>query len=181
MRGPDRLLALAAQAASGSQRAEFGQVVGHHEQFGECLMRIVGGRRGQHHFTVGRQFDVPRFATAVGERDAAHFTVVLSGYQHVHRGGQVQIVTNELGMILTEYHLVTERIAAQRLSACGPDPAVFGIAQEDEGAVVVPADVLAPARDREVAPAAVAGTCCGEHHGVAAVAEQMGNRRAARG
>ena len=57
-----------------------------------------------------------------------------------------------------------------------PDVAAIRVAQENVLAVRVVSDVLAPARDAEIAPTAVARSCRRDHHGVVAVREQVGAR-----
>ena len=98
------------------------------------------------------------------------------------RGRQGAVAADELGVVLAEHDFVVVRLdAADRLRAGGPDLAALRVAQEDEGAPVVAGRVLAPARDGDVAPAAVAGAGGRQHHRVAAVRQQMRHRRAAGG
>ena len=70
---------------------------------------------------------------------------------------------------------------AGRLRAGRPHGAAGGVAQEDERAPVVARRVLAPARDGDVAPAAVARPRGRQHHRVAPVGQQVRDRRAAIG
>ena len=85
---------------------------------------------------------------------------------------------DELGMVFAEDDVCCVSAPPARDGCRRPTrlPAL-DIAQEDEGALVVAGGILAPARHRDVAPAAVAGAGGGQHHRIAAVRQQMRDRR----
>ena len=178
VRGPQRRFAGTARPACGNQRTEGWQVLGDHKQLGERRVGVVAGGAGQYQFGVGGQFDLPRDAAAVGQRDAAHFTVVLAGHQHFQAGGEIAVVAAVAGVVLCEHHFVIG-VAAARLRAQGPAGAIEGVPEKDKGAVRVAGAVFLPAGDGDVAPAAVTRAAGGEHHAVPAVTEQVSNRRIA--
>ena len=77
---------------------------------------------------------------------------------------------------------IVVRLDAARLESRRPRHAAAHVLDVDVGAEVVAGRVLAPARQRQIAPAAVSRAGRGEHGGVAAVREQMrGGRRLMRG
>ena len=67
-------------------------------------MRIIGRRGGQHQLGVGRQLDLTRAPTAIGERHATDLRVELAGDQHVQPGCQRGIVADEFRVVLPEDH-----------------------------------------------------------------------------
>ena len=109
----------------------------------------------------------------------AHFRVVFGRDQHLQGGRKRPVAARELGAVLVEGDLVAVGLGADRLVGRRPDLAAGDVPQEDVGAPVVAGGVLAPAGHRQVAPGAVAGSGGGEHHGIAAVGEQLGGRRGA--
>ena len=116
------------------------------------------------------------------DRDAANLGVVLGRDEHLQRRRERAVAARELGAILVEGDVVAVRLDAARLKARRPHVAAVDIAQEDVGAPVVAGRILAPARDRQIAPAAVSRAGGRQHHRVAAVRQQMRRgRRAVRG
>ena len=170
-----------AAAASPAWRRRSATILGLHEQLGEGRMRDVGRRRRQHELGIGGDFDLARVAAAVGDRDAADLGIVFGRDQDLQTRRQRSVAPGELGAVLGEGDLDSESGS----TPLGWKPAdqtlpLRDVAQEDVGAPIVAGGVLAPARDRQVAPAAVARAGGGDHHGVAAVRQQMRARRARR-
>ena len=93
---------------------------------------------------------------------------------------QRSVAARELGAILVERDIIVVGLGAARLKSRRPDVAAVDVAQKDVGAPVVAGGVLAPACDRQIAPAAVTRAGGGEHHGVAAVREQLRGRASRR-
>ncbi|MCY1390258.1 hypothetical protein D9M71_50740 [compost metagenome] len=156
VRDPDRRFLRRTRTAGGDQRAELGQPLGLHEQLGEGRVRIVGGRRREHQFGIGGEFDIAGAASVVGQGDLAYLAIVLAGDQHFETGGQRVLALQELGVMFLEEHFAAGHFRAARLQRRRPHRPALGIAQEDEAAPVVTRRVLAPARHGDVAPAAVA-------------------------
>ncbi|MNZ63373.1 hypothetical protein D3C78_815180 [compost metagenome] len=178
VRDPDRRFLRRTRTAGGDQRAELGQPLGLHEQLGEGRVRIVGGRRREHQFGIGGEFDIACAASVVGQGDLAYLAIVLAGDQHFETGGQRVLALQELGVMFLEEHFAAGHFRAARLQRRRPHRAALGIAQEDEAAPVVTRGVLAPARHGDVAPAAVARAGRGDHQRIAAIGQQLGDRRA---
>ena len=176
MGGEHLRLAVRARTARGDERTELGDMLGLHEHFGERRMRGVGGRRRQNQLGVGREFDLARLASAVGQGDAADLAVVLAGDQDVHDGRQRAVATEELGVVLAEDDLLVVRLAPDRLRARRPHGAAAHVPQDDEGAPVVARRVLPPSGHGDVAPPAVARPDGRQHHGVPAVRQEMRDR-----
>ena len=177
MRRPDRRLLRLASTPGGGQRGVVGDEIRLDEQLGECRVGVVGGGLGQHDFGVGGHLDRYRMTAAVGHRDAADFAVVLAGYQHLERGGEVAVAAGETGVILGEHRFPEVGRSGNRMRAGGPASTAVEIAKQDEAAPVVAGGVFAPARDRLLLPTAVAGAGRGQHHAVAAVGKEVGHRR----
>ena len=177
MRGPDARLLGRAPATRREQRADRRQVFGLHEELGERRMRLVGGARRQHELRIGSDLDRAHAIAHVRERDATDLGIALGRHDHVERRRQVAVATHELGPVLAERHLVGVRFDARRLIPSRPDLAAVQIAQVVVRARRVAGDVGRPARDRQIAPLAVAGSCGREHHGVVPVRQHSRARR----
>src|ERR1700683_5754021 len=79
-------------------------------------------------------------------------------------------------MILEENGFVLVGFNSGGLKTSGPDISGLFVAQKDVLAPVVELEIFAPARDGQIAPAAVARAGGGKHDGIAAVGEQLGTR-----
>ena len=177
VRRPDLGLAGRATTPRREDGAVPGEILGLHEELGEGRVRRVGGGRREHEFGVRRELDVPRAAARIRDRDAPNLGVVLRRDDDLERRRDRPVVPDELGAILGERDVVAVRLHAARLVAGGPHVPGLHVAQEDVAPPVVAGDVLAPARDAEIAPAAVPGAGARQHHRVPAVREQVHLRR----
>ena len=90
----------------------------------------------------------------------------------------VASLPDDFGAIFGERHLIAVGLDRARLIAGRPGFAAAHIAQEDIGAPAVAGDVLAPARDRDIVPAAVARSRRRHHHRIASIRQKMGARHA---
>ncbi len=182
MRGPDFRLARRPPSPRRQDRADVGEIFRLDEQFREGGMRDVGALRRQNEFGVGRDFDFARAAARIRDRDPANFRVVLARDEHVQRRRQRAVAARHLGAVLVEDHGIVVRLDAARLKARRPRHAAAHVLDEEVGAEVVAGRILAPARQRQIAPAAVSRAGRREHGGVAAVRKKMrGGRRLMRG
>ena len=136
-------------------------------------MRGVGKGRCQNHFAVRGELDFARTASLVGQRDAPHLGVILRADQHLQSGADRPVAACELGPIFGKHHGIVFRLATAGLVARRPDVTVEHVTQKNIAAVGVAGDVLAPAGDGNVAPAAVSGARGGQHHRITAVRQQM--------
>ncbi len=177
MRGPNFRLVRRALAPRRQNRARRRHVLGFDEQFRECGMGVIGGGRSEHDFRVGREFDHAWPGAGIGHRHPPHFRIVLGGYHHLKRRRQGAVATHELGAIFGERHFVAVRHHAGGLPRGRPDLAALGVAQIQIATPIVARRVFPPARDGQIVAAAVAGACGREHHGVAAVGQQMRDGR----
>ncbi len=140
-------------------------------------MRDVRGLGAQHQLGVRSHLDVVRAAGGIAQREASDLGIVFRGHLYLERGHDVAVAADDLGAVLSEAHLVHRRLRGAGLVARRPDAARLEIAQQDVTAGVVARRVFAPARHRQIVPAAVARAGGGEHHRVATVREQVGLRR----
>ncbi len=140
-------------------------------------MRRVGCEGCERQLGIGGDLDVAHAVAAVRDRYAADLGVILRRNDDLQGRHDHCIMANEFRAILGEGRLVAVGLDAARLIGRGPHGAALGVAQEKIAAGIVARRVFAPTRYVESAPAAVAGACIGEHHGVAAVREQMRLRR----
>ena len=151
-----------------------------------CTLRLenagwasVRRRRRQHDLGVRRQLDLPRPRPEIRERDAPHLGIVLRRHDHLERGAHGPVAPNDLRAVLGERDRVAVRLAAPRLVAGRPGLAAVDVAKEHVRPPPVARDVLPPARDGEVAPAAVSRARRRQHHRVASVREQLRPRHRA--
>ena len=145
-------------------------------------MRDVGAQRRQDEFGVGGDFEVAGADAGIRDRDAANLGVVLAGNEHVQRRRQRAVAARHLDAILVEGQRIGVRLDAARLEACRPRHAAADVLDEEVGAVIVAGRVFAPARQRQIAPAAVSRASRRQHGGVATVGKEMrSGRRLMRG
>ena len=175
---PGRRLVRAPRPPRADDRVARGDDLGLHEQLAEGGMEAVGDRGRQHHLGVARHLDRARDAAAVGDARAAELDVVL-GRDH-DLGVRLPAVQApaEFDAGLGEDRLVGLVGFERGLERRRPDPAACGVAEIAEGAPGVAGRILAPARERDVAPAAVTAAGAGQHHLVAAVAQHLHRGRA---
>src|ERR1051326_7700851 len=82
----------------------------------------------------------------------------------------------ELGAVCSENCRIARIFYVQRLVRRRPDRLVFFFAQIKKHSPAVSSHVGTPARDIEVAPAAIAGTCVCNHERILSVTENMSER-----
>ena len=113
-------------------------------------------------------------------RDAAQLDIVFGRDGDLGVGLEAAIAAAELGARVGEDRFVVLRTAAgSGWNAADQNSPVGSVADIAEGAPVVAGGVFAPARDRQILPAAVAAARIGDHHVVPAVGQQLhlGRRR----
>src|SRR6185437_13945137 len=114
-------------------------------------------RRRQHHLRIGRDLDLARTASIVGQADAADLAIVLARNQDVRGSRQTAVAVDELGMVLSEEDFVVIGTASGGLCTCRPDFPASAVLEKKERSPVVASRVLPPARHGDVLPAAIAG------------------------
>ena len=174
-----RVLVARARPARAQNRGAPLDDLGLHEQVAERGVQRVGCRRRQHHFGIARDFYRAARAAAVGDAHAAQLDVVLGRNDDLGMRLDIEIAPAKLGAAFGEDRLVVLGGAQRGLVRDRPELAARNVAQVTEHSPVVACRVFAPARDREVFPAAAAAARVGHHHVVAAVGQQMhfGHRR----
>ena len=174
MGGPDAWLVRAARAAGGDQRAVFGQVFGLHEHLGKGGMRGLGLRRGQDQLGIGGQLQRHRHAGGRGQRQHPHLCVVLARHQHLQRGGQGAVPA-------LEQHAILEQLDAGVIGgvrAADPGQGLRAQIAHPETAPALVAGGIGPGpRDRQRPPPAGAATRGGQGHAIAAIGQDMRDRR----
>ncbi len=103
--------------------------------------------------------------------------VVLGRDQDLKRRAHRPVGARELGAVFGESHLILFRLHAGRLIAARPQTPAVGVAKIEIVAPSIAGCVLGPARQGQIAPAAVARTGGRQHHGVATVGQQVRLRR----
>ncbi len=136
-------------------------------------MRRVGGRRREHQFAIGCDFNVASTGAAIRDRHAADLGVVLGRYHDLQGGRDHAVGTNDLRPVLGEGHRVAVGLNAAGLITRGPHGAALDVSQKQIAAAVVARGVFAPTRHAQIAPAAIAGAGTREHDRIAAVREQV--------
>ena len=122
-----------------------------------CARSAAGG------VSVISAYDVISISRAtraeVAQRQPADFGVVLGRHDHFERRFDRAVLAHDADAIFVERDFVARRLGCR---SAGTRPTTRGrrsrIAQIDEAAVIVAGRILAPARDADVAPVAVAGT-----------------------
>ena len=106
-----------------------------------------------------------------------HFGIVLRRHLHFERGGDVAVDADDLGAIFGEAHFIRARLTRGGLITRRPHASGVHVAQQQVAARVVARRVFAPAGHRQIVPAAVARSGRRDHHGIAAIRQQMCLRR----
>ena len=133
-------------------------------------IRIMGGKA---QFGGTDQFHFPRAQTVVGQRNPANLHIIFRRHRHFHMGFNAPPAPPELGPICAEDRRIRGVFHIQRLMRCRPGSIAFFLPQIKEHPPIVPSRIRTPARDIEVAPAAVARAGIRDHQRIPAVAEQM--------
>ena len=176
MGGPDRRFAWCTAAAGGEECAQVRHIFGFDEELRECGVGNVGALRGKHELDVGGDIDHAPAASGVGEADPADLRVILAGDDNLHPGDHGRIGPDELGTILLERDLAGAGCFAGRLESGGPNSPCLDVAQQDVATGIVAGRILAPPRDGQVAPSAVARAGGREHRGELAIGQQEAGR-----
>ena len=140
-------------------------------------MRDVGGLRREHDLGIGRDFDGAWLAAAVLQRQAAQLGIVDRRDDEVERRVQIAVVARPGGALLREARFAGIRRDGRGLVCRGPDLAGRDVGEIEIAAERVAGRILAPARDRAFVPGAVAAARGRDHDGVAAVRQQVHDRR----
>ena len=177
MEQPWRLLADRARPARAEDRVALADDFGLHEKVAERSLHGVRCGGSEHDFRVAGDFDDPARARAVGDAHAAQFDIVFRRDDNLRIGFDIVVAAPEFGAAFGEHRLVAVGALAGRLVRGRPELAADHVAQIEKRAPVIAGAVFAPARDREVAPAAVAAAGVGHHDMVAAVRQQLHFRR----
>ena len=156
VRRPHRRVGRRSEAARRQNRADVVHELRLHEQVREDRVRGVGRGGRQHDLRIRRHIDFASPASVIEDRDAADLGVVLRRDRDFERRRDRAVAPDDFDAILEERRLVTIRFDAARLVPRRPHLAAVGIAKEDVRAPAIARRVLAPARDGEIAPAAVA-------------------------
>src|ERR1700733_14453756 len=109
----------------------------------------------------------------MGEGDAAALGGGLRRNDNLESGGQRAVAPPEFGAVFKKGSLIRIGLDAARLVTRGPAFARLRVTKKNIAAPLVACDILAPARDCNVAPTAIAGARRGQHHGVPAIRKQM--------
>jgi hypothetical protein len=117
-----------------------------------CATSALWG--GQDELAGGRELDIARTAFGIRDRDPANFRVVLGGDDHIQRRCQKAVPARDLGSILIEDDGVVVRLNPAGLKARRPCDAGAQIFDRNVETGVVASRILAPARQRQIAPAA---------------------------
>ena len=173
MQQPGRRLVPGARPPGAEDRLARSDDLGLDEEVAEGRMQRVRDRRCEHDFRVTRHLDLPGHARAVGDADPAQLDVVLRRYRDLGVHVEVEVAAAELRSRLREDRLVVVRPLEGRLMRGGPDLPARHVADIAECAPVVASAVLAPAREGDVLPPAVAAARVADHHVVPAVRQQL--------
>ncbi len=140
-------------------------------------MRHVRRLGAEHQFRVRGHFNLARARGGIADGQPPHFGIVFRGDLHFERGHQVAIAADDLGAVLGEAHFVDSGLHGAGLVAGRPGSPAVDVTQQEETSGVVARGVFAPARDRQVVPAAVTRARGRDHDRVAAIREQVRLRR----
>ena len=143
------------------------------EEVAEGRVGGVGGRRRHDYLRIARHLDRAPRARAIRYPDAPDLDVVLRRDGDLRMRVDLAIAAPVLGARLGEDRIVGLRLPQRRLVGRGPHLAARQVAEVAERAVAIASRVLLPARDREVAPTAIAAPGVGHHDVVAAVGKQV--------
>ena len=169
------------RTARGVDRLTAVDQLGLHEQIAERRMGFVLRLRRQHDLGIAGDLDGPRRLRTVGQRHTPQFDVVLGRDADLGVGLELAVAAAELGPGLCEDRFIALGGPGRWLPGARPHRAGFHIADVAEAAIAVARRILAPTRDRQIAPAAVPAAGAGHDHVVAAVGQQMGVHRRAAG
>ena len=130
--------------------------LGFDEHLRECRVGGVIQFRGEHKLGEGSHLDVAVDIAVIVQRDTPALAIAFRNDDALHLRAQRADGLGERRLVVGEVGKAALAFRAPRLDRRGPPFAGGDIAQEDEGAVTVLGRIAAPARDRELVPAAVA-------------------------
>ena len=99
----------------------------------------------------------------IGDRDTANLGVIFGRNRDFGLGLDRLVAPDNFRAILKEGRYIALRIDSGRLVSRRPHVATMRIAQKYIRSPGIAGSVLAPSRDGDVLPAAVARACCGDH------------------
>ena len=143
------------------------------EQVAEGGVSQVVFLRGQDHFRIASHLNGPWSIGPVRHGDSPQLNVVLGGDANLHVRIDLCLAAAEFGTALGENRFVPSRGLERRLPRCGPEGAALQVAQVAKRSPTIARAVFAPARNGQVAPAAVAAARAGHHEMVSAVGKQI--------
>ncbi len=170
---PDGRLVGRPAPTRGEHRTDLGDELGLHEQLGEGGMGRIGCVGGQDDLRVRRHVDLAGPASLVPDRHPARLGIVFGRHHHFQSGRHRPVAPDHVDPVFEERGLVFVGFDAAGLVAGRPHGATLDVAEEHVGAPAVARRVLAPARDGEVTPTAVARPHRRHHHRIPAVGEQL--------
>ena len=173
MQQPRRLLLRGPSPARAEQGGGFRRELRVHEEIAEGGMRRVRGGRREHHLRVTGQFNDARHGRTISDRDATQLHVVFG--RHADFGVDLQpgMTLPEFCARLGEDGFVALGCEPDGLVRRGPDLARRPIAQIHKGPPAIARGVLAPAGDRQIAPATVAAPGATKDDMIPAVGQEM--------
>ena len=139
-------------------------------------MGAIGRGRGEHHFGVGGDLQLARARPVIADSEAPRLGVVLGRDDYLEDGLDRSIHSCDACAVLAERDFIAVGLNRERLQAGGPHGTGARVAQEDERAPAIAGRVFAPASHVQALAPAVAAARGGQHHRVAAVAQQMRRR-----
>ena len=137
---------------------------------------VLRGRSQDDLGISGQLDDAPR-VRVIGQSDAAQLDIVFGGNADFGVDIQAGVALAELGAGLGEDGFESLGHAQAGLMSGGPDLSGDDIAQVDKGAPTIAGGILAPTRDSQVVPAAIAAAGAAHDDMVAAVGQEMDLRR----
>ena len=143
------------------------------EKVVEHAMHVVRDGRTEHDFGIARHFDRAAHERVVGDAHAAQFDIVFRRHGDFGVRLNVAVAAIEFDARFAEGGLITVRGGERWLQCVRPELAAGHVAHVTEHAPVVARAVLAPARDAQIVPAAVAAARIREHDVIAAVRQYL--------
>ena len=83
-------------------------------------MGDVGALGRQHQLGVGRDLDLARAASGIGDRDPADLRIVFGGDEDIQSRRQRAVASGELGAVFVEGDIIVVRLDPGRLEARRP-------------------------------------------------------------
>ena len=143
------------------------------EHFRKSGMGHVVGLARQRQFAVGRQLQFPRARAMVGQRNATDLGIVLWRNRNLENRRDRAIAAYDFGPIFSKIGDIAFRSCDGRLIAGRPDVAARNVSHKAKAAPIIACHILAPTRDRDLAPTRVAGAGSSHHRGEPAVRQKL--------